>query len=1010
MSPGILEVEREHEVKGQSDPPGVSTDGLPISPRNHWAHLEVVMRLLAEGTPDRAWNQLEAIRRSESVGAEAIAAARRIVGEALARAGGDRIERPSDYLRARPGKTIQPKLRQTRDLKRRPGRFPSDLILPGITGNANDFSFLVDASRSGGFAGPLPGLRMRLVVTLEGAEDLSQLERALAQCRERAPALAHGLTLCVSAPEALHGAALPVPTDWLAGSVFAEDPAQQMRRLAEETDIVCFAPLAVLEDTLALERVVRYVALSGQACLVLRPFGTLCPAGPDRDGVLPGVLSDRLMLPAWADRPDAFSDIRGLSFALDAGLFRKAGGFDPRFSTPGGAAAYLAARAHDAGAYFLPLAVRAEFDTGGDPPAADAALLRALCPHPAIRGAAGRFETPRVSIYIPAYRAARYLQAAIDSVLEQDYDDLEVCVADDGSPDATLEVLARYDGDPRVRYATGPNGGIGHASNRAIGMARGSYIGQLDSDDRLKPGAIRRLATYLDNNPWVGCVYGSCERIDENGYLIGKEYSHLNFSRKKMLTTSIVHHFRMFRRQAWERTSGFREDIANAVDYDMFLKLSEITAFHHVDEVLYQRRWHGENTSHVNEHFQTANTYAVQEQALERMGIGRFWKGYVPDPEKPRAISYRRGDCPDRVYFWPDYSRTNPYQRLLYARASERVECIGGSIDEALQAMGGRTEEDAGTAVFHLHWLNKVFVEATNVAGAARAAQDFLTKLRRFKFMGGRVVWTIHNTLSHDLPFLRIEANLSREVLELADAVHLHCEGSIPEIEASFPLPREKVRIARHGTYVGTYPDFVTRDRARTELGIDADDEVILFIGQIRPYKGLDALLAAFREILPRRPRARLVIAGSRPVAPLLDGAGLSEAERARITVANRFIDEMELQVFFRAADLAVFPYTRILTSGSLLLSLSFGVPAIVPESAMTREVLADDRAGALYRPEDGLLALVGAMETILGRVEAGEGPEMGRAAFDTARALGWEDITPLLLGDDAARNEETSP
>src|SRR5699024_4540363 len=115
-----------------------------------------------------------------------------------------------------------------------------------------------------------------------------------------------------------------------------------------------------------------------------------------------------------------------------------------------------------------------------------------------------------------------------------------------------------------------------------------------------------------DENPDIACAYASCERVDAAGDYIKDEYSWPVFSREKMMITSIAHHFRMFRRYAWERTTKFREDIVNGVDYDIFLKMSEVGKFHHIDEKLYQRRWHGENTSHVNEHHQTANTYRVQ--------------------------------------------------------------------------------------------------------------------------------------------------------------------------------------------------------------------------------------------------------------------------------------------------------------------------------------------------------------------------------------------------------------
>ena len=121
--------------------------------------------------------------------------------------------------------------------------------------------------------------------------------------------------------------------------------------------------------------------------------------------------------------------------------------------------------------------------------------------------------------------------------------DLEVCVFEDGSSDDTLDVLQESFGDdPRVVLASGRNGGIGYASNRAVRSTRAPYIAQLDADDLLKPGAIRRLIEYLDRHADVACCYGSCERIDDDGVVIGPEYSWPVFSREKMMLNSIVHH------------------------------------------------------------------------------------------------------------------------------------------------------------------------------------------------------------------------------------------------------------------------------------------------------------------------------------------------------------------------------------------------------------------------------------------------------------------------------------
>ncbi|MCC0176870.1 glycosyltransferase [Waterburya agarophytonicola K14] len=252
------------------------------------------------------------------------------------------------------------------------------------------------------------------------------------------------------------------------------------------------------------------------------------------------------------------------------------------------------------------------------------------------------YEVPKVSIYIPSYNNGKFIKECVDSVLNQTFTDLEVCICDDGSTDNTVEVLEKnYLDHPRVRWIVQENGGIGKASNTAVRMCRGMYIGQVDSDDLLRPHAVETLVKYLDSHD-VGCIYSGCERIDTDGNYLQDEFNWPEFSREKMMMTMIVHHFRMFRRRDWKRTSGFDETIANAVDYDMFQKISEICDIYHTNEMLYLRRIHGKNTSVVNIGKQDKNNNIVLTAALERMGLGDEWEVYSPDPKNPRKVSYRR--------------------------------------------------------------------------------------------------------------------------------------------------------------------------------------------------------------------------------------------------------------------------------------------------------------------------------------------------------------------------------
>lgn len=124
---------------------------------------------------------------------------------------------------------------------------------------------------------------------------------------------------------------------------------------------------------------------------------------------------------------------------------------------------------------------------------------------------------PKVSVVIPAYNAARYLAAAIDSALTQEFDDFEVVVSDDASDDDTAEVCASYS-DPRFRLVRSQHR-LGQAGNwnRSVELARGDYVILLHADDELLPGYLERAVAVLDAHDEIGLVHCAAQHIDESG-------------------------------------------------------------------------------------------------------------------------------------------------------------------------------------------------------------------------------------------------------------------------------------------------------------------------------------------------------------------------------------------------------------------------------------------------------------------------------------------------------------
>ena len=555
------------------------------------------------------------------------------------------------------------------------------------------------------------------------------------------------------------------------------------------------------------------------------------------------------------------------------------------------------------------------------------------------------YEVPKVSIYIPSYNNGQYIKEAVESLLNQTYTDVEVCICDDGSTDNTLQVLTdNFQDNPKVRWVTQVNGGIGKASNTAVRMCRGMYIGQLDSDDLLKPDAIAIMVDYLDNTGY-GCVYSSCERIDADGNYLQDEYSYPNFSREKMMITSIAHHFRMFRRRDWLRTDGFNEELLNAVDYDMFLKLSEVCAFYHVEKMLYLRRWHGNNTSFVNENKQSLNTHIVLTHALERMRLADEWEVYAPDSNQPRKVSYRRKNPTTNVFFFPDYRKSNIYQNLLYSHLPDNYALYSGDIGDALQAI----RDGIGKVVFHLHWTNYILREANNLEDAERLKNIFLKKLFEFLAAGGSLIWTIHNVLPHDCLYLKQEIELRNIICIAASKIHIHSASSLPEIKKHLNVPSEKVAVVPHGNYVGVYPNLITKEEARKNFGFTPEQIIFLFLGQIRKYKGIEDLLVAFNQVQQKFSHTHLLIAGQSKHQINFQKLNIELDVQQKITLIERYIPDHELQLFFNAADVTVLPYKKILTSGSLLNAMSFNCPVIAPRVGMTEEIIRDGYNGFLY-------------------------------------------------------------
>lgn len=278
----------------------------------------------------------------------------------------------------------------------------------------------------------------------------------------------------------------------------------------------------------------------------------------------------------------------------------------------------------------------------------------------------------------------------------------------------------------------------------------------------------------------------------------------------------------------------------------------------------------------------------------------------------------------------------NPYLRLLYSRVAE--------VGFDAQPLGGLPALDAasGEDVFHLHWTRVFQVGVGSEKEAAEQSNSHLRRIEGFVERGGRLLWSVHEVLPHDCAYPEVEVALRRRLVEMAAGVHVLHSSTPAETADHYPLDPAKTFVVEHPLYSSVYPDYVTRDSARHLLGI-ADDEVILLgFGAIRPYKGFDRLVRAVPRLraetgLP----IRVMVAG--PTYKAVDNAPLIEAVEAieGASLVDAAVPDEYVQVLFRAADVVVLPYRKVLNSGVLMLALTFGCPSVAPENPVTGDTIA---------------------------------------------------------------------
>lgn len=258
------------------------------------------------------------------------------------------------------------------------------------------------------------------------------------------------------------------------------------------------------------------------------------------------------------------------------------------------------------------------------------------------------------------------------------------------------------------------------------------------------------------------------------------------------------------------------------------------------------------------------------------------------------------------------------------------------------------------------------------------------------KRLGYRVVWTLHNRYPHERRFPDIDHVARLFMAQAANGLVAHCQTAA-RFAADTLFRAGDIAVIPHGHFLDVYQNKVTRAVARRRFNIPDDAFVYLFFGNARRYKGLKPLIQSFRRVCDGKTRLLLMLREEFDVAYAREIAALASGDSNIMLHCSSWFEKDELQYFMNASDVAVLPFDEVLTSGSAIAALSFGVPVVAPAIGCMPELI-NTSCGVLFD------RLPGALAAAMQEARHIDLSSARIASLERAKSLDWDEIAGKLV------------
>jgi glycosyltransferase involved in cell wall biosynthesis len=243
--------------------------------------------------------------------------------------------------------------------------------------------------------------------------------------------------------------------------------------------------------------------------------------------------------------------------------------------------------------------------------------------------------SPKISIITPSFNQANFIRFTIDSVLGQDYPNLEYLVIDGGSTDGTIEILKQYSG--RIRWISERDRGQSDAINKGLRLASGDILAFLNSDDLYEPGALKKVGKFFAQHPEAKWVTGKCYTIDQSGRksrpwitLYKNVWLTLNLRRALLVLNFISQPATFWRKEITDQIGYLDESLFYVLDYEYWLRILKVASLFFIPSYLASFRYYPTSKSgstasaQFQEQYQVAQKYTTSSAMLKLHRLHNF--------------------------------------------------------------------------------------------------------------------------------------------------------------------------------------------------------------------------------------------------------------------------------------------------------------------------------------------------------------------------------------------------